>query len=369
MMISRMIRSKGSTPHSIVRAELGAAPMVVEALFRAVSFLHRIREFPGQRYSRLALVSSQQIAAEGDKDCWYSQMTTWLSLHGLDIDRLPPYNYSLDCPTLNFSRSELNRVIRADILRINTERTWIRPSLPLGSRMEFYRSHFLHLTQDGFVTRPQYMDIHLTHSMRAAIGQIRTASHRLRTETGRWTDIAEEDRICQLCSREPETEEHYICRCTVYYDIRGRYHCLFREGFGPLRRIMEYEDQRCLGLLIMELHRRRTALLRARTTTCPEGPTQRALTDFFSTPAHLDTPSWTEPVPPHQTSQTQRRGVTLDRAVALCRTRRPRPSGPRPRGPHHQQIRAIIARHRRLTPRHINSATLDTILADIMGGP
>ena len=196
MMISRMIRSKGSTPHSIVRAELGAAPMVVEALFRAVSFLHRIREFSGQRYSRLALVSSQQIAAEGDKDCWYSQMTTWLSLHGLDIDRLPPYNYSLDCPTLNFSRSELNQVIRADILRIDTERTWIRPSLPLGSRMEFYRSHFLHLTQDGFVTQPQYMDIHLTHSMRATIGQIRTASHRLRTETGRWTDIAEEDKIC-----------------------------------------------------------------------------------------------------------------------------------------------------------------------------
>ena len=25
------------------------------------------------------------------------------------------------------------------------------------------------------------------------------------------------------------------CHCTMFYEIRGRYHCLFKEGFGPMR--------------------------------------------------------------------------------------------------------------------------------------
>lgn len=127
MMIARMIRSKPSTPHEIIRAEMGAAPVVTEALLRAVTFLHRIWELPRQKYPRLALTSSRQLADEGDTHCWYAEMRTWLTLHGMSIDTLPPFAYSLDSPFLDLSRSELNRVIRMDIVRLDTERTWISP--------------------------------------------------------------------------------------------------------------------------------------------------------------------------------------------------------------------------------------------------
>ena len=46
MMLARMIRSKPSVPHDIVRAEFAAPPMVVEALFQTVTLLHRLRELP-----------------------------------------------------------------------------------------------------------------------------------------------------------------------------------------------------------------------------------------------------------------------------------------------------------------------------------
>eukprot|EP00249_Psilotum_nudum_P025885 c30934_g1_i1 orf=60-251(-) len=62
-------------------------------------------------------------------------MGTWLSLHGMHMDRLPPFDYSLDCPTLDLSRSELNRVARMDILRLEMERTWIHPSSIMGTKM------------------------------------------------------------------------------------------------------------------------------------------------------------------------------------------------------------------------------------------
>ncbi|MCO5553894.1 hypothetical protein L7F22_007420 [Adiantum nelumboides] len=62
MMIAQMIRCKASVPHAIVRAEMAASSIVTEALFQSVTGLHRLWELPPDRYSRLALVSSRQLA-------------------------------------------------------------------------------------------------------------------------------------------------------------------------------------------------------------------------------------------------------------------------------------------------------------------
>ena len=89
---------------------------------------------------------------------------------------------------------------------------------------------------------------------------------------------------------------------------------------------MEYEDQRCLGLFLLELKRHREKLLK--NTATPAHP-QRTITTFFI------------PIsPPNATSQSQdtqmgprlghMKGVTVDRAIAICRARRPQPQ---PHGP------------------------------------
>ncbi|MCO5592911.1 hypothetical protein L7F22_046915 [Adiantum nelumboides] len=119
-----------------------------------------------------------------------------------------------------------------------------RASRPCSLSRGNFRGNFLQVSEDGFVTRPSYMDTHLSHGLRCAIGQIRTSSHQLEIEFGRFQGIPPEDRLCKLCGTEPETELYYVCHCTVYYEIRGRFHCLFKEGFGPLDRVMKYEDQR-----------------------------------------------------------------------------------------------------------------------------
>ena len=43
--------------------------------------------------------------------------------------------------------------------------------------------------------------------------------------------------------------------CSVFYEIRGRCHYLLKQGFGPLCKVMENEDQRCLGILQLMLHK------------------------------------------------------------------------------------------------------------------
>ena len=143
--------------------------------------------------------------------------------------------------------------------------------------------------------------------------------------------------MCQLCGTEPETELHYICRCTVYYEIQGRFHCLFREAFGPLDRVTRYEDQRCLGLYLLEIHRHRDSLLRRHRIR----QSQRPITDFFGSGEPKDHP------PAQSCARTYTRGILIDRATELGRSRRPRP---RHRSTLHrrrleQRIRGILARH------------------------
>jgi hypothetical protein len=100
-------------------------------------------------------------------------------------------------------------------------------------------------------------------------------SHRLRVETDHQIDRP--DRICQLCQlQEVETEEHFIFRCPIYYEIRGRFHCLFR-GTQTLTGFFRYLDQRCLALYIQEALR-----LRAHTLQPPTRPDPiRRITSFF----------------------------------------------------------------------------------------
>ena len=71
-MLARMICSKPSMPHDIVRAEFTAPPMVVEALFQTVTLLHRLRELPPEQLARRAFESSRQLAEEGHTGGWYT---------------------------------------------------------------------------------------------------------------------------------------------------------------------------------------------------------------------------------------------------------------------------------------------------------
>ena len=76
-MISRMIRAKALVPHDIIRAELAAPPIVVEALTRSIYFMHNLWDLPRHTYARIALESSKELAMQGDTTCWYAEMTSW----------------------------------------------------------------------------------------------------------------------------------------------------------------------------------------------------------------------------------------------------------------------------------------------------
>jgi hypothetical protein len=58
--------------------------------------------------------------------------------------------------------------------------------------------------------------------LRIAFTRLRTSSHRLKIETGRWSRIPREMRVCQ-CGEGVQTEEHVLVECNLTKGIRERY--------------------------------------------------------------------------------------------------------------------------------------------------
>ena len=57
---------------------------------------------------------------------------------------------------------------------------------------------------------------------RKAICKLRTSSHLLKIETGRWTNIARENRICTQCRQNTvEDEYHFLFDCTMHANERN----------------------------------------------------------------------------------------------------------------------------------------------------
>ena len=156
------------------------------------------------------------------------------------LHRLPPFQYSLDAPGhLLPIRQELNKIIKEDIYKQFIQTTWISPPRGLCTKMAFYVEHFLEI-RDMLIVRPKYRLRNWMHALLIPLGQFRVGSHRLRVESDHQINRA--DRVCQLCHlREVETESHFIFRCLVYYEIRGRFYCLFR-GPQTLSAFFRYID-------------------------------------------------------------------------------------------------------------------------------
>ena len=59
----------------------------------------------------------------------------------------------------------------------------------------------------------------LNNEQGMVLSRFRTSNHHLAVETGRWTNIPPEERICVSC-RHLEDEYHMIFECALYEDLR-----------------------------------------------------------------------------------------------------------------------------------------------------
>ena len=67
----------------------------------------------------------------------------------------------------------------------------------------------------------QYLDIIDNTVLRKSLSRFRLSSHSLEIETGRYTNVERNNRICRLCNMNVvESEYHFMLCCPLYRDLR-----------------------------------------------------------------------------------------------------------------------------------------------------
>jgi hypothetical protein len=103
-----------------------------------------------------------------------------------------------------------------------------------------------------------YIGANISWKSKILIAQLRTNSHQLRCETGRWKRPKEmwEERVCIiLCSsRKVETKKHFILECEAFKDSRESYAGILAASSWDNLFNEEFVEK--LGAVIVKLHRK-----------------------------------------------------------------------------------------------------------------
>ena len=84
--------------------------------------------------------------------------------HLTNINALPLLQYSLNCPHLAMNKVEKNGKIKAYLMKLDRERTYkISLTTSFNRKMTHYKALFSHMSQNGIIIRPSYMDTHISH--------------------------------------------------------------------------------------------------------------------------------------------------------------------------------------------------------------
>ena len=78
-----------------------------------------------------------------------------------------------------------------------------------------------------------YLKVNMPHYIVRAIAKLRTSTHNLAIETGRYTRprLPPEKRICKFCNNDaPEDEKHFLLDCPFYADNRVEMMQVFPEN-------------------------------------------------------------------------------------------------------------------------------------------
>ncbi len=64
----------------------------------------------------------------------------------------------------------------------------------------------------------------MSRPQRSLIAQLRLGILPIHIETGTFRGTQLDDRICQLCdTQEVEDENHFVCKCNLYNNLRKNY--------------------------------------------------------------------------------------------------------------------------------------------------
>ena len=201
-----ILNVRKSTCNAAVYAELGRYPLYIIRYVKILKYWFKVMNTENIILRNVYDCAYKQCI-EGRKN-WVSDIKKLLTESGFAYVWENPLSVSQKEFALIFKQRLIDNFIQGCFATISAS-----PSLHLYKYLKENCSY------------ERYLDI-LPSSLRTLIFKLRTSSHSLRIQTGRFgpNRILRNERICIICnSGDIEDEFHFILKCPFYHSLRKRY--------------------------------------------------------------------------------------------------------------------------------------------------
>ena len=209
----RLLMVNKNTSNLATLGELGRYPIHIIIIIRIIKFWYRINEL--EENSLLKETLNEQLRAQNtNKNQWIDFVNQ--ILNSLNIEKCFSGN---TVSNINDLTKKLTIKLQERFVKFWRRGIWSSNSVnnnPNGNKLRIY-CHF----KKSFVIE-SYLTFVKNPSHRKAFCQLRTSSHSLMCEVGRFTKLPYDQRTCLFCpSKQVESELHFMFECQLYNDLRA----------------------------------------------------------------------------------------------------------------------------------------------------
>ena len=237
-----VLRVKATTSNIITLGECGIMPPSITCEINCILYCLRVKDLPANSIVHLAFKEQKRLDNLG--------FTTW---YGKVKELAVKYNIDLDA---TYSKSEVKTKIKNSFINTWSSNLTNISQFPILRTYSQFKSQFRIEPYLLKVKNPKY---------RASISKLRTSSHILEIERGRYTrpKTPIELRLCHVCN-VLEDEEHLLVECSLYNDDRklllekiSRTYPELKDmsKHGTFLFLMMLEDEESLTLLGKFIHK------------------------------------------------------------------------------------------------------------------
>ena len=185
--------------------ETGEIPLSLKAFRLLINFWHRVNNLSDETLVKKALL--ENIALR----------TNWIKTIEKLLGSLDLTNFTQSSAVFKEkTKSSLNSKYITFWHKSLREET--------SSRLQFFKSIKHDFEFEGYLKIPLF-------EYRKATTKIRCSDHPLEVEQGRHKSISRENRICKICpSKEVETEEHFLTKCTFFDRYKPNHDISFTQN-------------------------------------------------------------------------------------------------------------------------------------------
>ena len=192
----RVLNVKATTSNIMMCGECGMLPPSVQCIISTMCYMNRLYHMPGGTIAKRVYEELNKLHSMGSTT-WVTRVNEVITNHGMDITKLPS-NFRIECK--NVVITQFKTQWDRDMHNIETY-----PILRTYNKLK-----------SSFVIEP-YLYMLKNHKYRVAVAQLRTSSHTLANERGRYARPKVQicDRTCNVCGIL-EDETHFLIHCSLY---------------------------------------------------------------------------------------------------------------------------------------------------------